>query len=196
MTVELTENMESLKTKLPKVFISEEQISKRVKELGKEISEFFRNKLSESEDESLVIIGVLKGAFAFTADLVRHLEIPVQVEFVKIASYGDKTHSSGTFDSPYLSLPANLSNRNILIVEDIVDTGQTSSFLTKYIREQFRPKELKLVSFLDKPSRRVIQTDPDFYGFRIEDKFVIGYGLDYAEKYRELKYLGVLGEID
>ncbi len=174
----------------PKVLFSKEEIQKRTKELGHEISEYFKKNLQE--DDSLIVIGVLKGAYIFTADLVRELDVAAQIEFVRIASYGDNTQSSNVIKAPDLSLPSNIYGKNILLVEDIVDTGQTSAFLKKYIEEQFKPSKLVLVSLLNKPSRREVQIEPDFYGFEIEDKFVIGYGLDFAEKYRELDYLGEL----
>ena len=172
---------------LPDVFISEKEIKEKVIKLGKNISQEFEN------SENLVIIGVLKGAYIFTADLVRNINnIPLQIEFVKIASYGDSTESTGVINTPYLSLPSNITGQNILIVEDIIDTGRTASFLKQYIQEQFRPKSLKIASLLNKPSRREVKINPDYCCFEIEDKFVVGYGLDYAEKYRELSYLGVL----
>lgn len=177
--------------------ISAEDIASRVKELGKEITEFFQDKLdTNNSEDKLIIIGVLKGAYIFTADLVRHIDLPQQVEFVRISSYGDSTESSGVLQTPDLSLPVNIRGKNIIIVEDIVDTGQTAEFLLKYITEQFKPKNIKLVSFLSKPARRTVDIEPDLYGFEIEDKFVVGYGLDYAESYRELKYLGHIENVE
>jgi hypoxanthine phosphoribosyltransferase len=161
--------------------------------LALEIKAFYDDKLNTQQD-SLVVIGVLKGAFIFTSDLIRELALPVQLEFVRIASYGDSTQSSGIINIPDLSLPPNINKRHILIVEDIVDTGKTASFLKKYIEDQFAPASLKLVSLLTKPARRVVEIEPDFCGFEIEDKFVIGYGLDWAERFRELDYLGVVNE--
>jgi hypoxanthine phosphoribosyltransferase len=179
----------------PKVFISKDSIQERVQALAKEINQYYNQK-SNFENEPLVIIGVLKGAFVFCADLIRSLNLPVQLEFIRIASYGDGTESSGVLNIPDLALPANISKKHILIVEDIVDTGKTATFLKQYIQDQFHPLSLNLVSLLSKPSRREIAIEPDFYGFEIEDKFVIGYGLDWAEKYRELDYLGVVEEFE
>lgn len=166
---------------------TEEQISDRIKELGKEISKDFM------ELENPVVIGVMKGAFCFMADLVRQISVndPLQIEFVRLSSYGCATESSGKVQTPYLEL-SDISNRNMLVIEDIVDSGRTARFFMDYLTDQFQPKTLKLACFLDKPSRRVVEYKPDYTGFSIEDLFVVGYGLDYAENYRELPYLGEL----
>ncbi len=187
-------NLYSLKATLPTVFISKSQIANRVAELAEEVKNFYLSQNNLEQNENIIVIGVLKGAFIFTADLIRALKLPTQLEFVRIASYGDSTKSNGILNIPDLALPNNIVNKHILIVEDIVDTGKTASFLKQYIQDQFNPKSLKLASLLSKPSRRAVEIDPDFYGFEIEDKFVIGYGLDFGEKYRELDYLGILNE--
>jgi hypoxanthine phosphoribosyltransferase len=167
--------------------ISQKQIADRIAAMGEEISREMSNW------EHPVIIGVLKGALIFMADLVRHIKVdsPVQVEFVRLASYGSATESSEIVQAPYLDLP-NLFNRNILVVEDITDSGLTANFFLTYLKEQFQPSALKLAAFLDKPSRRVAPIKPDYVGFEIDDLFVVGYGLDFDEKYRELPYLGHL----
>jgi hypoxanthine phosphoribosyltransferase len=116
------------------------------------------------------------------------------MEFVRLASYGGATESSGKVQTPYLDLP-NLFGRHILVVEDIVDSGRTAKFFMEYLRDQFSPASLRIAVFLDKPSRRVVQIEPDYTGFKINDLFVVGYGLDYAERYRELPYLGELVNI-
>lgn len=174
------------KDKITEIY-SQEKIAGRIKELGLEISKDFK------ELEDPVVIGVMKGAFCFMADLVRNIQVndPLQVEFVRLASYGSATESSGKVNTPYLEL-SNITNRNILVIEDIVDSGRTAKFLMDYLTDQFQPNTLKLACFLDKPSRRVVEMEPDYTGFTIEDLFVVGYGLDYAEKYRELPYLGEL----
>lgn len=161
------------------------QIQARIAELGKQISADFKDL------ETPVVIGVMKGAFCFLADLVRHIDInnQVQIEFVRLSSYGSATESSGKVQAPWLDLP-NIYNRHILVVEDIVDSGRTAKFFLDYLQEQFAPQTLKLAAFLDKPSRRVVKIDPDYTGFKISDLFVVGYGLDFAEKYRELPFLG------
>lgn len=169
---------------------SQEQIQKRVGELGEEISKHFQGK------ERPVVIGVMKGAMCFMADLVRYLqtEDPLQIEFVRLSSYGSATESSGQVNTPYLELP-NIANRHILVVEDIVDSGRTAKFFLEYLSGQFNPASLKLAAFLDKPSRRLVPVEADYVGFKIDDLFVVGYGLDYAENYRELPYLGELKDV-
>ncbi len=164
---------------------SAEQIHDRVQEMGKQISKDF------CDLDRPVVIGVLKGALLFLADLIRSVECtdPLQLEFVRLASYGAATESSGVVQTPYLDLP-NLYQRNIIVVEDIIDSGRTAQFFMEYLRAQFNPKTLKLAALLDKPSRRVVPMDPDYVGFKIDDLFVVGFGLDYAEQFRELPFLG------
>lgn len=168
-----------------RTLFTEDQIRGRIKEMGKEISQEFAGL------DRPVVIGVLKGALLFLADLIRSIECddPLQLEFVRLASYGAATESSGVVQTPYLDLP-NLYHRNILVVEDIIDSGRTAQFFMEYLRAQFDPKTLKLASLLDKPSRRVVPIDPDYTGFTIDDLFVVGYGLDFAEQFRELPFLG------
>jgi hypoxanthine phosphoribosyltransferase len=141
--------------------------------------------------ESPVVIGVLKGAFCFLSDLVRKIQTkqPLQIEFVHLSSYGNAMEISGAIQTPYLDLP-NIFHRHILVVEDIVDSGRTSNFFLEYLQDQFNPASLRLAAFLDKPGGRVVPVKPDYVGFTINDVFVVGYGLDYGEKYRELPYLG------
>jgi hypoxanthine phosphoribosyltransferase len=153
--------------------------------MGKQISEDYKNL------ERPVVIGVMKGAIFFLSDLMRTIRTddPLQLEFVRLASYGSATESSGTVQTPYLDLP-NIAHRHILVVEDIIDSGRTSKFFLNYLREQFDPATLKMAVLLDKPARRVVEMEADYVGFKIEDFFVVGYGLDYAEQFRELPYLG------
>ncbi len=174
-----------------KEIYSSTQIQARIKELGKEISKDFRDL------ENPVVIGVMKGAFCFLADLVRQINVesPLQIEFVRLSSYGSGTESSGKVQAPYLDLP-NIKRRHILVVEDIIDSGRTAKFFTEYLRDQFDPATLKMAVFLDKPSRRVVPMEPDYTGFQIEDLFVVGYGLDYAENYRELPFLGEMVNVE
>lgn len=164
------------------VLISEDKIKKRVKELAKQISHDYRNK-------DLLLLGVLKGSFIFLADLMRVLEIPAQCDFLKVSSYaGDK--SSGKTKIDFLPLVA---KKDILIIEDIVDTGLTINSIKKEIENQ-KPRSLKLCSLLSKPSRREQEVKIDYLGFEIVDKFVVGYGLDYEEKFRNLPYIGVINK--
>ena len=166
-------------------YISQEDIAKRVKELGKEITEAFQG-------EELIVVGVLNGAFMFVADLVREIKIPVHLEFMKASSYGDGTVSSGSVDI-HLDIKSDIKGKNVLVVEDIVDTGLTLSGIIKDFKGR-DPKNLKTCSLLFKPARLENKVDIDYLAFEIEDKFVIGYGLDYAGKYRELPYIGIYSE--
>ncbi|MBX9685941.1 MAG: hypoxanthine phosphoribosyltransferase [Candidatus Obscuribacterales bacterium] len=160
-------------------------VKKRIAELGKQISEDYKDL------ERPVVIGVMKGAIFFLSDLMREIKTtdPLQLEFVRLASYGSATESSGTVQTPYLDLP-NIAHRHILVVEDIIDSGRTARFFLDYLQGQFAPKTLKMAALLDKPSRRVVEMEADYVGFKIDDFFVVGYGLDYAEQFRELPYLG------
>jgi len=168
-----------------RTLFTEQQIKTRIAEMGKEISKEFYDR------ERPVVIGVLKGALLFLADLMRGIECkdPLQLEFVRLSSYGSATESSGHVQAPYLDLP-NIAHRHIIVVEDIIDSGRTAQFFLEYLRGQFDPASLTLVSLLDKPSRRVVQVNPTYVGFTIDDLFVVGYGLDYAEQFRELPFLG------
>ena len=158
--------------------ISESEIQKRVGELGQQISEDYANR-------EPVLVCVLKGAAVFFADLFRTLSIPVGCEFIQLASYGDRTESSGHVRTVQ-GLNGNLHNADIVVVEDIVDTGQTVSFLMKEL-QALEPASVKVCSLLDKPTRRIVSTTIDYVGFEIPDAFVVGYGLDYAQKYRNLR---------
>lgn len=170
-----------------KELYSGERVRARIAEMGKQISDDFQDM------ERPVVIGVMKGAIFFLSDLMRQIDTkdPLQLEFVRLASYGSATESSGVVQTPYLDLP-NIARRNILVVEDIIDSGRTARFFLDYLRGQFDPKVLKLAALLDKPSRRAVECKADYVGFEIEDLFVVGYGLDYAEQFRELPFLGEL----
>jgi hypoxanthine phosphoribosyltransferase len=174
-----------------KQLISAEKIQERLDELGLEISRDYQ------AVDRLIMIGVMKGAVCFLADLARRLHglQNLQIEFVRLSSYGGATESSGAIQTPYLDLP-NIVNRHILVVEDIVDSGRTAKFFIDYLENQFKPASLKLAAFLDKPSRRIVDVRPDYVGFTINDLFVVGYGLDYAERYRELPFLGELNGVE
>lgn len=170
-----------------KVLYSKKKIQEKVKILASKITLDFKKK---KNNKPLVIVSVLKGAFMFTSDLIRELDIPVQLEFVKISSYGSKQVSSGKIDAPLLLLP-NLTERDILIVEDIVDSGRTVQFLKEYIKDQFKPRSLKVACLLNKEARREVHVSADYIGFNVEDYFLVGYGLDSAENFRHLPYLAV-----
>ena len=163
------------------VYLSEEKISNRVKELASEISKDFAG-------EELVVVGVLNGAFIFCADLVRSLDLPVHIEFISASSYIG-TESTGAVKIN-LDLKGSIEGKNVLLVEDIIDTGLTMKCLREDLLKR-NPKSLKLASLLFKPARLEHKVDIDYLAFEIEDHFVIGYGLDYDGRYRELPYIGI-----
>jgi hypoxanthine phosphoribosyltransferase len=167
----------------PEVYISEEDLALRVQDLGRAISDDFQG-------EELVVICVLKGAFMFCSDLIKKIELPVNLEFMSLSSYGDGMVSSGNI-SMDMDLGCSIKDKNVLIVEDIVDSGLTIKTLREYLAIR-GPKTVKLASLLFKPSKNKFPTEIDYLGFEIEDKFVVGYGLDYAGRYREIPYIGVL----
>lgn len=167
----------------PDVLISEDEIAMRIDALAKAINEEFAG-------QELVVICVLKGAFMFCSDLIKKIELPVNLEFIQLSSYGDGTNSTGNVKIE-MDLSGSIGGKNVLIVEDIVDTGLTLTTLLEML-EVRNPKTVKLASLLFKPSRNKYPVKIDYLGFEIEDKFVIGYGLDYAGRYRELPYIGVL----
>lgn len=169
-----------------KVLFSPEQIDERVSKLAQQISSDYKY------SQNLVIIGVLKGAFIFTSDLVRKLSVPCQIEFIRLSSYHEGTASSGKVKAYDLTLPP-LDNKDILIVEDIVDSGRTAKFLLDFLNSQSNAKSVKLASLVDKPCRRLPELayiEPDYCCFTIDDKFILGYGLDFEQNFRELPYIG------
>lgn len=165
------------------VLITAEQIAARVAELGQQIS-------TDYQGRSLLVICVLKGSSLFTADLVRHVDLPLTLDFIGTSSYGESTESSGVVRI-VKDVEDSLEGKDVLIIEDIVDTGLTLSYLLNTLRLR-KPASLKVCALLDKPSRRKVEVPIDYLGFSIEDHFVIGYGLDYASRYRNLGYIGVL----
>ncbi len=169
------------------VIINEEEIQERINELGKEITE------SYNEDDDIVMLCILRGAVIFMADLAREIDLPVVFDFMDVSSYGASTESSGVVRI-VKDMEENIEGRNLLIVEDIIDTGRTLKHVVDMLQTR-NPKSIKVVTLLDKPERRETkEIDADYNGFEIPDKFVVGYGLDYAEKYRNLSFIGVLKE--
>lgn len=167
-----------------RVLISAEQIQERILELAAQIE-------ADYPDGPLYLISILKGAFIFVADLARALKRPsVRIEFMAIASYGSGKTSSGQVKVTR-DLDVNIEGHNVLIVEDIIDSGVTLSYLTRLL-EQRKPRSLEIVTLLDKPERRIQSVQVKYVGFRIPDEFVVGYGLDYAEDYRNLRDIRVL----
>lgn len=169
-----------------KILISREQIQQRIAELGREISVDYRGK-------NPVLVGVLRGSFVFLADLIRDTTIPLEVDFISVASYGSQKNSSGVVRL-LQDLNTNIKGRDVILVEDIVDTGITLSYLIDNLKTR-NPASLVICALLDKKERR--QKEPDilkYVGFTIPDKFVIGYGLDYAQQYRNLPYVSWVEE--
>ncbi len=167
------------------VHFSEEQIQQRIREMGEAINQAYQG------SDKLIIIAVLKGSFMFVADLIRHIQVPCQIEFVRLASYGDGQTSSGTVKPVDLSLPS-LSGENVLIVEDIIDTGLTLHFFMDYVKSLHHTKSLRLAVLLDKKAARQNEVQVDFAGFTVGNQFLVGYGLDFAGYYRNLPYIGVV----
>jgi hypoxanthine phosphoribosyltransferase len=163
--------------------LSQEHLAARVRELGAEITAAYAGK-------EVTVVGVLSGSFIFMADLVRHIELPIRCDFLGLSSYGSATESSGVV-AITKDLSGPVEGRHILVVEDIVDTGLTMAYLLKNLATR-KPASVRIVSLLSKPARRQVEVAIDFLGFTIEDRFVVGYGLDFDGRYRNVPYLGVL----
>ncbi len=169
-----------------KVLISEEEINKRITELGKQIS-------GEYEGEEIIFVSILNGSFMFTSDLLKNIDVKCSVDFIQVSTYGDGTSTSANFVLKK-DLSLDIENKHVIIVEDIVDSGYTLSQLVTYLKDK-KPSSLKIATFIDKPARREHEVCADYVGFVLkEDYFIVGYGLDYAQKYRNLPYVGVLSE--
>lgn len=166
-----------------KVLVSEEEINKKIRELGEIISKDY-------EGKEVHLICVLKGGVFFMCDLAKRISAPVTLDFMSVSSYGDSTESSGRVKI-VKDLDESIENKHVLIVEDIIDSGRTLSFLIDMLKSR-KPASLKLCTLLDKPERRVTDVKVDYVGFNIPDKFVLGYGLDFEQKYRNLPYVGVI----
>lgn len=167
------------------VMIDEETVEARIAEIAKQLSE-------EYEGKTLHIIGVLKGSVFFMCELAKKLTVPVTMDFMSVSSYGNDTKSSGVVKL-IKDLDESIEGRNVVLIEDIMDSGRTLSYLVKILKER-KPASFKVVTLLDKPDRRVVELEPDITGFVIPDRFVVGYGLDCAQKYRNLPYIGVISE--
>ncbi len=166
-----------------RTLLSAEQIAARTRELGAQITRDY-------EGRRLVLVCVLKGSFVFTADLARHIDLPLRVEFLGVRSYGEGTSSTGVVQITQ-DLTRPIEGDDVLIVEDIVDTGLTVSHLLQLLRTRM-PSSVKTCALLHKPARSRVEVPIDYLGFTIEDKFVVGYGLDWAERYRNLPFIGVV----
>jgi hypoxanthine phosphoribosyltransferase len=180
----LKKNPMHLDTDVAEVLVSREQIRARVTELGKQIS-------ADYETLNPILVCALKGAVPFLADLIRCLDIQLEIDFMAISSYGGKRVESTGVVRILMDLAASIEGRHVLVVEDIVDTGRTLDYILHNL-ETRRPASLNVCALLDKPSRRLVDVPLAYVGFKVADKFVIGYGLDFDERYRNLPYVGVL----
>ncbi len=168
---------------IEKVYFTEEMIHNRVRELGAELAVDYADKMP-------LVVGILKGSFIFLSDLVRHMDILCEIEFIAVSSYGRGTTTSGEVKMTK-ALGDVVNGRHVIIVEDILDTGVTLEYLRSYLN-LFSPASVKICTFLDKPSRRKASITADYIGYECEDAFFVGYGLDFAEHYRNLPYIGSL----
>ena len=175
--------MSDMKDDIGEVLFSEEKIASIVRNMGRQISEDYVGK-------NLFMVSVLKGSLVFMADLMRAVTIPCSIDFLSVSSYGNGTASSGEVRI-LKDLDCSLEGKDLLIVEDILDSGMTLSFLLKTLSAR-NPASIRLCTFLDKPERRRVDIRPDYVGAEVPDKFIVGYGLDYAEKYRNLPYIGIV----
>jgi hypoxanthine phosphoribosyltransferase len=166
------------------VLLTEEQIAARVAELGRKISADYAGK-------SLTLVSVLKGSLPFMADLMRQISLPLRIDLMEVSSYGGTATESSGLVRIIKDLSASISGEDVLLVEDIIDTGLTLNYLVRYLRGK-NPSSLKICTLLDKPARRLVEIPVDYQGFEIPDQFVVGYGLDYSERYRNLRFVGVL----
>lgn len=168
---------------IDEVLFSEKDIAQKVSNLGEMITKDYSG-------EELLVIGVLKGANVFLSDLIRKIELPVEIDFIAVSSYGVSTESSGVVRL-IKDLDYSIEGRNVLIIEDIIDTGLTLNYLYNNFKSR-NPKSIKICTFLDKPQRRKINIPVDYIGYKIPDEFIVGYGIDYAEKFRNLPYIATV----
>ena len=167
------------------VMIDEATVEARIAEIAQQLSK-------EYEGKTIHIIGVLKGSVFFMCELTKRLTVPVTMDFMSVSSYGNDTKSSGVVKM-IKDLDESIEGRDVVLIEDIMDSGRTLSYLINILKER-KPASFKVVTLLDKPDRRVVELEPDITGFVIPDRFVVGYGLDCAQKYRNLPYIGVISE--
>ena len=171
---------------IKKQLITKEELSKKVKELGEKITRDFKN-----EDAPLIVIGLLKGSVVFMADLIREIKLPLEIDFIEASSYGEGTHT--TREVKILKdLRSTISGKSVLVVEDIIDSGFTLKKILQILGSR-NPKKVSLCTLLDKPERREVEVEVQYVGFQIPNEFVVGYGLDFDEKYRNLEYIGIAG---
>lgn len=174
-----------MRSVIKEVLVSEEEIKLRVKELGQEITKDY-------EGKDLLLVGILKGAVIFMAELCKNIDLPILIDFMAVSSYGYSSESTGEVKINK-DLDFSVEGKDVLIVEDIIDTGFTLSYLTDNLKKR-GANSVKIVTLLDKPDRRNVEVKVDYLGFSIPDEFIVGYGLDYAELYRNLPYVAALKE--
>lgn len=173
----------ALNNDISKILVSEEELKKINQRLGAQITEDFK-------DKNLLVVGILKGSIYFMTDLTRYIDLPLKIDFLAVSSYGSGTKSSGAVKIEK-DIDINLEGCDILIVEDILDSGRTLNYVCELLRSR-GPKSISIATLLDKPERRVVDLTPDYVGCDVPDEFVVGYGLDYDQKYRNLSYIGAL----
>lgn len=174
-----------MRNDIKEVLLTEEEIQARIKELGEEITKDYKGK-------NLFVVGILKGAIIFMAELSKNIDLPIMIDFMAVSSYGESAKSTGEVRINK-DLDFSVEGKDVLIVEDIIDTGLTLSYLTDNLKKR-GANSVKIVTLLDKPDRRNVEVKIDYLGFSIPDEFVVGYGLDYAENYRNLPFVGALKE--
>lgn len=170
---------------IKEILFNEYELGEKVKELGQIISKDYKGK-------DLLIVGVLKGSVLFASDLIKNISIPCEIDFMAVSSYGDSTESSGVVRI-LKDLDHSIEGKHVLLVEDIVDSGITLNYLLKYLKAR-RAESIEIVSLLNKPERRKTDINVKYIGFEVPNEFIVGYGIDYAEKYRNLPYIGILKE--
>ncbi|NLL29978.1 MAG: hypoxanthine phosphoribosyltransferase [Clostridiales bacterium] len=170
---------------IKEILITEEVIKEKIKEIGGKISRDYK-------DKNLLVVGILKGSVVFAADLIKNINIPCEIDFMAVSSYGNSSETSGIVRI-LKDLDNNIDDKDIIIVEDIIDSGVTLDYLLRYL-EARNAKSVKIATLLSKPARRKTEIDVEYLGFEVPDEFIVGYGLDYAEKYRNLPFIGVLKE--
>src|SRR5512139_1225692 len=173
-----------MQSDIGEILLTEEEIGAKVAELGRRIAEDYAGK-------QLTLVSVLKGSLPFMADLMRAISIPVQIDLMEVSSYGGTATESSGLVRILKDLSSSIDGRDVLIVEDIIDTGLTLNYLVRYLRCK-NPATLRICTLLDKPARRLVDIPVDYVGFEIPDQFVVGYGLDYGERYRNLCFMGVV----
>lgn len=177
--------MNCMEQDIKEVLLNEEQLKSKIKEIGKQISQDY-------EGKDLMLVGILKGSVPFMADLLKEITIPCTMDFMAVSSYGNSSKTSGIVRI-LKDLDFEIENKHVLIVEDIIDSGTTLAYLIEYLKGR-KPASLKIACLLNKPERRLVEISTSYVGFVVPDYFLVGYGLDYAEKYRNLPYIGILKE--